>query len=338
MATPISKNQYGDDVYQTPNGQKTGTQITQELASANWDGKGDPVAVYNQTASGNSSSQTQQQQQPAQASGAALGAAIDKLLGARAAGDKAAFDEAVRQFNQNFGLSQAATTGTYNGAPTLAALKQQADIAAQKSLTAQNDASLTGTYQGQATLAALKQQADIASQQLQNAMTAAGLTGTLNGAPTLQAQKQLYDQQLGIINAAQTAQANPFLQQQLYGQANRIFSGQAVPGFQAPGTVAGVGTAGGNTAGGMGYLSQMIDDIRSPQANQTTADSFLAQTPTPNKIDSQSFLRSNPSTQNVILQAMQQKYGVDPTDAMQQIKNTLPQFTAPSTTGVVRRG
>jgi hypothetical protein len=268
----------------------------------------------------------------------ALGAAIDKLLGARAAGDKAAFDEAVRQFNANFGLSQAATTGMYNGAPTLAALKQQADIAAQQLAGAQADASLTGTYQGQATLAALKQQADIASQQLQNAMTAAGLTGTYNGAPTLAAQQQQYSQQMGIINAAQTAQANPFRQQQLYGQANRIMSGQSVPGFQAPGTVAGVGTAGGNTQGGLGYLSQMISDIRDPTPNQTSADSFLAQTPTPNKIDSQSFLRSNPSTQNLILNAMNERYGIDPKDALSQINATMPQFVAPNTVGTVRRG
>jgi hypothetical protein len=51
MATPIGKNQYGDDIYQTPNGQKTGTQITQELQAAGWTGQGgDPVAVYNRTA------------------------------------------------------------------------------------------------------------------------------------------------------------------------------------------------------------------------------------------------------------------------------------------------
>jgi hypothetical protein len=269
---------------------------------------------------------------------AAVGAAIDDLLSKRASGDTQAFNESVRRFNQNFGLAVGGLMGTYNGAPTLAALKQQADIAAQQLAGAQADASLTGTYQGQATLAALKQQADIASQQLQNAMTAAGLTGTYNGAPTLAAQQQQYTQQMGVISAAQTAQANPFRQQQLYGQANRIMSGQSVPGFQAPGTVAGVGTAGGNTQGGMGYLSQMISDIRDPTPNQTSADQFLAQTPTPNKIDSQSFLRSNPSTQNVILQAMQEKYGVDPTDAMQQIKNTLPQFTAPNTVGTIRRG
>jgi hypothetical protein len=109
-------------------------------------------------------------------------------------------------------------------------------------------------------------------------------------------------------------------------------------GFSAPNTVAGVGTAGGNTQGGMGYLQQLISDIQSPSANQTTADSFLNQTPTPNQIDSPSFLRSTPTTQNLILQAMQERYGIDPTDSLKQIQNTLPQFSAPNTAGTIRRG
>src|SRR5690349_13093682 len=47
----IGQNQYGDDIFNTPNGQKTGTQIMQELQAAGWDGQGDPVQVYNRTAS-----------------------------------------------------------------------------------------------------------------------------------------------------------------------------------------------------------------------------------------------------------------------------------------------
>jgi hypothetical protein len=34
---------------------------------------------------------------------------------------------------------------------------------------------------------------------------------------------------------------------------------------------------------------------------------------------------------------MQEKYGIDPTDALTQIKNTLPQFNAPNTVGTIRR-
>jgi hypothetical protein len=110
-----------------------------------------------------------------------------------------------------------------------------------------------------------------------------------------------------------------------------------VAAFQAPTTVAGVGTAGGNQAGGMGYLQQMIDDIRDPSANQTSMNQVLNAIPTPNKVNSTEFLRAAPSTQNMVLQGMQEKYGLDPTDSMAQIKATLPQFTAPTTMGSVKR-
>jgi hypothetical protein len=39
----------------------------------------------------------------------------------------------------------------------------------------------------------------------------------------------------------------------------------------------------------------------------------------------------------LILQAQQEKFGIDPTDALAQIKATMPQFNAPNTTGVIRR-
>lgn len=155
---------------------------------------------------------------------------------------------------------------------------------------------------------------------------------------TLAAQQQAYNQQFNLTQLASQLQANPFQQAQVVGQANRILSGMPTAGFSAPSTVTGVGTAGGNTQGGVGYLQQIIDDIKNPTPNQTTADSFLDQTPTPNKLDSASFLRSTPNTQNLILQAMQTKYGIDPNDALTQIKNTLPQFNAPATLGTVRRG
>jgi hypothetical protein len=49
-AQPLRPGEYGDNIYMTPNGERTGTQIAQELGAAGWDGKGDPVQVYNQTA------------------------------------------------------------------------------------------------------------------------------------------------------------------------------------------------------------------------------------------------------------------------------------------------
>jgi len=33
---------------------------------------------------------------------------------------------------------------------------------------------------------------------------------------------------------------------------------------------------------------------------------------------------------------MQEKYGLDPSDSLQQIKNTLPSFQAPSTFGTIK--
>jgi hypothetical protein len=420
------------DTYDTKNGQQTVSTMAQQLKNAGWGGDtsnaasvvnayatttGQSVTPKSTSSSTSSSSGGTPTPTPAPAANAGgdLGGQIDKLLASIASGNKQAFDETVREFNQTYGLdqakfteavrqfnqgfliSQAGVTGQYQGAPTLAALKQQADIAAQKLAGAQADASLTGTYQGQATLASLKQQADIASQQLQNAMTAAGLTGVYNGQQTqaaqaqqfgqgvtaagltgmyngqetlaaqaqnaglygynptvnaqgqpistngqplttLAAQQQAYAQQMGAVNSAAALQANPFRQAQVIGQAGRILQGMPTAGFGAPNTVTGVGTAGGNTQGGMGYLQQLIDDIKDPSANQTTADSFLGQTPTPNKIDSASFLRSTPGTQNLILQAMQERYGIDPQDSLKQIQNTLPAFNAPNTVGMVRRG
>jgi len=152
-------------------------------------------------------------------------------------------------------------------------------------------------------------------------------------------QNQIYNQQLGAINAAAALQANPFRQQQVIGQLGRVLSGQGVAGFSAPTTVAGVGTAGGTGQDtGMAYMQQMIDDIRggTNSANSQNVSSVLDAIPTPNKINSQDFLRSAPSTQNMILQGMQEKYGLDPNDSMAQIKNTLPSFTAPTTFGTIK--
>lgn len=195
----------------------------------------------------------------------------------------------------------------------------------------------------QTTLANRLQQANIAAQQAQIYGTAPGYDAngnplpTVAGTATLAAQNQAYTQQFNLAQLASQLQANPFRQAQVLGQANRILAGNPAPGFQAPQTVAGIGTVGGNTQGGMGYLQQIVDDIKNPTPNQTTADQFLANTPTPNKIDSASFLRATPTTQNIILQAMQEKYGLDPQDSLKQIQNTLPQFTAPTSLAGVRR-
>ena len=274
---------------------------------------GTAVAGYapGYNASGLISNQSAVQTAAAAGNAAQYGAAIDKMLQAIAEGNQKAFDETVREWNLVFGFDQT---------------KFQEDVRQYNTTFAEQQRQYNQNFQE-----AMRQyNENLALQQ-------AGLTGVYQGQATQQALNQMYTQQMGVISAAQAAQANPFRQAQLYGQAQRVLAGQPVAGFQAPGVVAGVGTAGGNTQGGMGYLQQMIEDIRNPTPNQTTADSFLSQTPTPNKIDSASFLRANPSTQNIVLQAMNEKYGIDPSDALNQIKNTLPQFRAPSVVGTVQR-
>jgi hypothetical protein len=268
-------------------------------------------ATYN---TGGTSASTTGGTPQAQVSGdaARLAAAIQNMSNAVASGNREAmqramyefdqtfglqreqFAEGIRQFNQNFGVTQAGVTGTYNGAPTLPALTSYATQFGQWGVPTA----------GQATLAA---------------------------------QQQTYAQQLGLINQAASLQANPFRQQQVIGQMGNLLGGGGVAGFSAPNTVQGVGVAGGNMQGGMGYLRQMIDDIRDPSANAASMNQVLQGIPTPNKLNSVEFLRAAPSTQSMVLQGMQEKYGLDPGDALKQIQNTLPQFTAPTAMGGVRR-
>jgi hypothetical protein len=166
----------------------------------------------------------------------------------------------------------------------------------------------------------------------------AGVTGQYKGAPTMAQQQQTFSQQLGAITTAAGLQANPFRQQQVIGQLGRILGGQGVAGFSAPNTVQGVGTQGGLQAGntGLGYMSALIEDIRNPGTNQANADAVLNAIPTPNKINSADFMRLPQSTQQMILQGMQEKFGLDPADSAKQIQNTLPKFAAPTTFGSVR--
>ena len=313
----VGYNEWGDPLFNTPNGQKTGTQITQELAAAGWDGQGEPVAVYNRTASGGAAPTPAAVKAATTAVKTGTGAeqygsAIDRLYEAIISGNAARIAEEIRQFNATFGLDTR---------------KFEEDVRQFNQTFGITQAGLTGTYEGQPTLPALTSYA-----------TQFGQWGVPTaGQATLAAQNQAYTQQMGAINAAAALQANPFRQQQVIGQLGGLFGGGGVAGFQAPNIVPGVGTAGGNTRGGMGYLQQLIEDIRDPSANSASMNSILDATPTPNKLNSVDFMRAAPSTQSMVLQAMQEKYGLDPGDAVKQIQNTLPQFQAPTTMGGLRR-
>jgi hypothetical protein len=163
----------------------------------------------------------------------------------------------------------------------------------------------------------------------------AGVNAPQAGQQTQSMQEQQYRQQLDAINAAAALQANPFRQQQVIGQLGNVLGGQGVAGFSAPNTVAGVGTQGGtgpNT--GMAYMQQLISDIQGGpnSTNSQGVQGVLDAIPTPAKLNSVEFMRSAPSTQNMILTGMQERFGLDPKDSLAQIKQTLPQATFQSPT------
>lgn len=252
-------------VYTTVNGPKTLQQMDSELRAAGWGGGEDVATAYARTTGGQVGAATAGATTD---SAAALGAAIDKMYAAIAAGNKAQFDESVREYNQSFGLTEAGVTGTYQGHPTLAA------------------------------------------------------------------QQQGYAQQTGLISLAAGLQTNPFRQAQVIGQLGGLLRGGGVAGFQAPGQAQGQ-----TDFSGMGNLQRMIDDIRGgPGAiNSQSIQGVLDAIPTPTKLNSVEFGHASPLTQSLVLQGMQEKYGLSPDDALAQIKNTLPQFQAPTTFGGVKR-
>ena len=231
-----------------------------------------------------------------------LVAGQEALLKAIADGNHQAFLEAVRQFDLSFGLDQ------NKFSEAVRQFNESLGVTA---------AGLTGVYQGQPTQQAQALQAQ--------------MLGRFQGQPTLAAQQQAFEQGTGLVGLTAGLQANPFRQQQAMGQLNRLLSGQSVAGFADIGTVPGAGT------GGLGYLQQMIDDIKSPGANTANMNEVLQGIPTPTKLDSTQFFRAPTTTQNLVLQGMQEKYGIDPNDALQQIKNTMPGFQAPNTFGTIRR-
>lgn len=351
----------GGYTYQTASGQTGqggGTQTPTQGATYNTGGTSTPSSPSAPTNTTSALSGTDQQMLNRLIQGQT------QLLNAAAQGNEEAFKEAIRQFDAEFGLdkdrfaegvrqyneglsiSQAGLTGQYQGAQTLQGQQQ----AFNQAVTA---AGLTGYYQQPAgmgmvggasaqpvpvqTLAGQQQQ--FAQQQALAQMYGQAYTGFGQGQPggvpqgasTLAAQQQAYQQGTGLVQQVSALQANPFRQQTAMGQLSRLLGGQSVSGFGQTGTVPGAGT------GGLGYLQQMIDDIREPSANQQSMQGVLNGIPTPNKMDSVQFFKAPQTTQNLVLQGMSEKYGIDPQDALAQIKNTMPGFQAPQTYGTVRR-
>jgi hypothetical protein len=237
------------------------------------------------------------------------GSWIERWLQMIASGNDRAFFESVREYNLEHGLD----VDKFNEV-----------IRQYNENLAISQAGLTGAYRGQPTFPALTSYAN-----------QFGMWGVpQQGQQTLAAQQQAYAQQLGAINAAAGLQANPFRQAQVIGQLGGLLSGRGVAGFQAPGQAQGQ-----TDFSGMGNLQRLIDDIRGgPGAiNSQSVQGVLDAIPTPAKLNSVEFSRASPLTQSLVLQGMQEKYGLNPQDALAQIRNTLPQFAAPTTFGGVKR-
>ncbi len=287
----------GSDVFTTVNGTQTVDSMRQQLVNAGWDGRGTIQDAYARTTGGpvqfvggetgvsaagahgsviQPGTPQQQQQQQQKQPGVDLGAIQQAIVNALATGNKAAFDETVRQFNQTFGLDQ------------------------NKFNEAVRQFNQTFTLQQ------------------------AGVTGMYNGAPT-EAHRQ-FDVTTGL-NAAQLAASlhtDPFRQREVEGQLGRLLKGQGVAGFQAP-----TGSAADSSS-----IDYLLNQIRNPAAS-TSNDATLNAIPAPNQVSAPDFFRSSPGTQNLLLSGIKAKYGLDPEDALAQIRRTLPGFTAPTTTGRV---
>lgn len=106
------------------------------------------------------------------------GAGIDAILQALQRGDMRAFDEAVRQFNANFGLNVAGLTGTYNGQPTLPAMTSYANQFGTWGVPTAGQQTLAAQQQGYAQQTGL---INMAAAQQANPFRQAQVIGQLGG-------------------------------------------------------------------------------------------------------------------------------------------------------------
>lgn len=352
----IGYNAYGDAIFNTPNGQKTGTQITQELQAAGWNGQGNPVDVYNATAKGGSSPAgtpgtgtpgTPTPQMPGNSLGTGVQTNVDANVGLlNAANQKAlieyynsklaldsdqlAFQKATQAFTNE--VNAAGLTGQFQGMPTQAALQAAAQ--------------LFGVWgaptNGQSTLAAQKQAYDLAQQQAQ-------LTGyyqspvTVNGVPQVpgaaagqgiptlalqQQQQQAAQAYLQLLSTLRGPADYMKYQQVLGATPNGIrdlvgaAAGQYIPGVgsgttgRSPEAVSLAGFV--NQASGQGALGSPAD--------QASLNALVA----PNQVAPQTWSALTPSQQQMLLGTWESQ-GYTQDDAKSLLQQSLPKYagTAP---------
>lgn len=258
---------------------------------------------------------------PPQDAAAALGKIQQNILSAIASGNKAAADEAIRQFNATFGLDQQKFTESvrqYNQTFGLDQQKLTADIAAQA-------AGLSGWFNGQPTEAA--RQFNVTA--MQNAVDEQHRTG------------------LSALTLASTNQADPFrrlaTQYSLAQNPDYMAGMQAViNGVQGQNGIAqqqapGLSSAQSASLGGLqdsvgSTVAGTPGDTMSGGQGGTFAQgqATLAGLPANNQTIARNFNLLGPSAQAAYLSAQSAKTGMLPEDLKAQINSTLPKFTAPS--------
>lgn len=233
------------------------------------------------------------------------GGGLQQLLNALAAGNVAAANEAIRQFNVTSGLD------------------------------AQKFAQDVSKYSQDHAMAMTKQSADIAAQ-------AAGISGMFNGAPTeaarqfnVSAQQAAQQEQdktgLGMLTLASSLHADPFRQvQTMYGGSQVDGVNRAVQGltgqYGLPGAFTAPGAA-GNTAT-LGGLSQSYANAPAQYAQN---QSFLANNlQNPNQIIAREYNNAPQNVKDFTTSGLSANTGLDQASLDKQIQKNLPQFNAPS--------
>jgi len=225
--------------------------------------------------------------------GNASGGGLQALLNALAAGNVAAANEAIRQFNVDSGLNAQKFQQSvlqYNQDHGLAVTKQAADIAAQA-------AGISGMFNGQPTEAA--RQFNVSAQQAaldeqdKTGVAALQLRATMQGDPFRQ------------LDNEYATQANSGLSRAVAGLTGQY--GLSNP-FANPG------------GGGASFVAPGSAQLAARQTGLTN----------PNQVIARQFNTAPQNVQDMTTSALSMNGGMTQAAANKQIQNSLPRFNAPS--------
>lgn len=357
-------------VFNTKNGPKTVAQMKQELLNAGWNpipgfenNQGTIANAYQQTTGGPVTPTASQPGGDPQGLGypgsstilqqqnGGLGDALQKLLEAIASGNAQAIqeqirqfdlnygldvrklDEAVRQYNQGFTITEAGLTGTYQGQPTLAAQQQQANISGQytdyngfaqrdpqaKALAAINPSLLDPRYQ----------------QELLKTRGYVFYAGENASSPTLAAQTAQSQTALGYLNLIGNLRGPAD-----YGQYLRVLGStpgglrdlvSGAMGQYTPATGATTGAAPTPAA-----LGSVQSDVTGAGGATNFADYTAAaqNLPRPNQISPAAW-NAYTDSQKQLLLGMYESTGYRPQDVLDLYKQSLPKYSY-SGTGAIK--